>query len=253
MARKSPPILVFQHTPTEPLGRLEESLRSEGAELHVYHHGYHEPPTADVTRAFGAIVSLGGPMSANDHATDPFLAGELEVMRKALSEDTAILGISLGAHLLALALGGTVLPLEGGPEIGWDAITLSPKAKLDPLIKGFGPTETVFHWHRETVTVPRDARPLASSKRCPAQAFAYGGAYLGLQFHVQADARMADGWASAPEAAEDLRAAKTDLATISDSSLRHGGRATALAKVIGKRFALMAAGLRADQSGAIRI
>jgi GMP synthase (glutamine-hydrolysing) len=251
--RKSLPILVLQHSPWEGLGTLEEPLRSEGAELHVYHHGHHDPPDPELADAFGAIVSLGGPQSANDAEGDLFLALELELLRVAVREDVPVLGICLGAHLLARALGAAVRPAPR-LEIGWGRVSVTPRAHKDPIIRGFNPREMVFHWHRECFDLPREARLLLTGERTERQAFAHGGSRLGLQFHVEVDPKTADEWAGHPSSAPEIAAAGTSLLDISNDTLTYGGRLVQLARTIGCRYALMAAGMRPDQSsGAIRI
>jgi GMP synthase (glutamine-hydrolysing) len=253
VARKSAPILVLQHHPDLPLGTLHEPLASEGSELHVYHHGHHEPPDPELADAFGAIVSLGGLQSANDAATDPFLARELRLLEVAVREDVPVLGICLGAQMLARALGAAVRANVRGFEAGWGKVSLTPRAKADSLLKGWSATETVFHYHGESFDLPRDARLLLTGEKCERQAFAHGGSRLGFQFHIEADARAADSWAGTPEAARDLAAAGTTLLQISNDSLVHAKRQVALAHAVGRRFALMAKGLRPDQSGPVRV
>lgn len=192
MAKKGAPILVLQHDPALGLGALKEPLEREGVELHTYHHGHHEPPDPELADAFGAIISLAGPQRANDAEADPFLARELELLRVAIREDVPVLGIVLGAKLLARALGAAVRPAPKGPEIGWRRAALTPRARTEPLLKGFHAQETVFLWHQEAFELPREGRLLVTGERTEHLAFAHGASRLGLLFHVEADARAVE-------------------------------------------------------------
>ena len=108
-----------------------------------------------------------------------------------------ILGICLGAQLVATALGACVTPNQG-KEIGWHEVSVTEHAATDPLFAGFAERETVFHWHSDTFALPRGAVHLAKSELCDNQAFRYGTNVYGLQFHLEADAPLIERWLRVP-------------------------------------------------------
>lgn len=132
------------------------------------------------------LVLLGGPMGVGDGGRFPWLEAQRDLALRSLQHGRQVLGVCLGAQLLAAALGATVAPM-GHQEIGWFPLDLEggPAAKhwLEPLAGA-----DVFHWHGDAFQIPAGAVRLAASAACPNQAFAVGRLALGLQFHVEVDA-----------------------------------------------------------------
>lgn len=131
---------------------------------------------------YDGFVIMGGPMSANDAPRDPHVRFALDRVREFMESGKPVLGICLGAQLMAKAIGGEVV---SGPEaeIGWFPVFRSKEQ--DHLLEDFPSEMTVFHWHSEQIQLPRRARLLASSHICPVQAFQWGERCLGLQCHLE--------------------------------------------------------------------
>ncbi|MGI9271503.1 MAG: type 1 glutamine amidotransferase [Woeseiaceae bacterium] len=195
MAR--PRILVFQHVPYEPLGTLDPLLKQAGFRLRYINFGRngHERPSLD---GYSALIILGGPMNADDTTAYPHLATELELIKEALERDISILGICLGAQLLAKALGGQVVA-DAGREIGWHDVDVTADGQRDPVLSTFGTRREVFQWHDDVIELPSNVVHLASSMRCPAQAFRYGEHAYGFQFHLEADGALIERWLDVPQ------------------------------------------------------
>ena len=195
MAR--PKILVFQHVPYEPLGTLDPLLKQAGFRLRYINFGRNpdERPSLD---GYAALIILGGPMNADDIAGYPHLAIELELVQEALQRDISILGICLGAQLLAKALGGKVLA-GAGREIGWHDVEVTDDGLVDPVLSTFGQRNEVFQWHDDAIELPPDAVQLAGSECCSTQAFRYGEHAYGLQFHLEADSALIERWLDVPQ------------------------------------------------------
>jgi len=133
--------------------------------------------------SFDLLVIMGGPMSTVDEARYPWLKPEKRFIRMSVATGKIVLGICLGAQLIAEAMGGTVSKNKD-EEIGWLPVKMTPDAKRSTVF-GFMPEEvTAFQWHGDTFTIPPGARKLASSEACENQAFEIGRA-VGLQFHLE--------------------------------------------------------------------
>lgn len=132
------------------------------------------------------LIIMGGPMGVYDRHQYPWLDLEIDFIRRAIEQSKVVIGICLGAQLIATALGGKVYR-GTHPEIGWFPVKIDQKtASLKGL--GFLPTEAVvFHWHQDTFEIPAGAAALASSEAFPNQAFFYGNRVLALQFHFEMD------------------------------------------------------------------
>ncbi len=137
------------------------------------------------------LTVLGGPMSIHDEAEFPWLADEKQLLRACLDNDTMILGVCLGAQLLADALGGTVAP-SPEPEIGWHPVTVTPDGDGHPLLAGLPDTFMAFHWHVDACTLPPGATHLLASEGCEIQAFCHGNRAVGWQFHPEMDPTLLD-------------------------------------------------------------
>ena len=123
-------------------------------------------------------------MSVHDEDRFDWLRTEKHYLRQAVEAGTRLLGVCLGAQLLAEALGGRVTP-NGGREIGWFPVRLTAEGADSPLLAGFGPEFPAFHWHGETFSIPPGAARVAESDACRHQAFEARGRIVGLQFHLE--------------------------------------------------------------------
>ena len=171
----------LQHVPFEGLGSIAQWLEANHAEVSATRLFADEalPEVADLD----LLIVLGGPMSANDETAFPWLAAEKRFIRATIAAGKAVIGICLGAQLIASAQGAAVRR-NATPEIGWFPITATPVGNAPGLV-AFPPELSVFHWHGETFDLPSGARRLASSAACENQAFQLGRRVIGLQFHLE--------------------------------------------------------------------
>jgi len=152
------------------------------------------------------LLVLGGPMGVVDLGDPayPWLEGEVELLRQALACQQPLIGVCLGAQLLALAAGGAAIPLQVGDppqplrEVGFGAISWCVDPALDPaaarLLRGLAASELVLHWHGDRCLLPAGAELLASSLHCREQAFRIGARAVGLQFHVEVQPEQLELW-----------------------------------------------------------
>jgi GMP synthase (glutamine-hydrolysing) len=175
--------------PFEGAGRLHDVLEGRGISLE-YVDLFRLENAPDPAAAAG-LIFLGGPMSANDDL--PYLRREIEIISRAIENGRPVLGICLGAQLIAKAAGARVYR-NPSKEIGWFDVHLTESGAGDPLFAGVGSNETVFHWHGETFDLPKGAHWLAYSDRCRQQAFRIGRAIYGLQFHLEVTPEMIEQW-----------------------------------------------------------
>jgi GMP synthase-like glutamine amidotransferase len=175
-------IHVLQHVPFEGPANVGVWAKRNGHDLAVtnLHHGDDLPPID----AADAMVVLGGLMSVTDEQEYPWLVGEKTFLREYIATTRPVLGICLGAQLLAECLGGTVRRNDVR-EIGWHEVTLAPAARqIGPM--GSWPERMLpLHWHGDTFTLPAGATRIASSPATAEQGFVYGGNVLTLQFHIE--------------------------------------------------------------------
>ena len=168
----------FQHVPFEGPGIFFPCLEKRGFKIQKFL----VPSEGLPVNIPDLLLIMGGPMSVND--PNPWIAQELEYIRRAIDVAIPVLGVCLGSQFLAKALGGEVRP---GPrlEIGPSPITLTVEEDTDPVFGTFPPTLEVIQWHGESLTLPPGAILLASSKHFPVQAFRYGERAYGLLFHLE--------------------------------------------------------------------
>lgn len=185
------PIAVFRHVVCEGPGYFHEVLGRNHIdyELIAIDSG---DPIPKTPKSYSALIFLGGPMSVNDPLA--WISRELDLIRAAQSSGVPILGICLGAQLIAKALGGTVRKNEFH-EIGWFPVTHSRKATSKTWLCGTPSYTPAFHWHGETFDIPEGATHLWSSAACMNQGFAIGNT-LALQFHIEITEEMIDLWTS---------------------------------------------------------
>jgi GMP synthase-like glutamine amidotransferase len=149
------------------------------------------------------LVFLGGPMSVNDEEKYPYLVEEKALIRRALADNKPLLGICLGAQLMANALGARVYPGDE-KELGWYPITLTQEGRRDEVFSAFPSQHEVFHWHGETFELPSGAKLLAGSELYSRQAFRIGRSYA-LQYHLEVTAEMVRDWVKeVPEKRDEI-------------------------------------------------
>jgi GMP synthase (glutamine-hydrolysing) len=186
-------ILVFQHVASEPLGHLDRLLRESGVRIRYVNFG-REPHAEPDVRRYDGLVVLGGPMNVDQADHLPHLRTEMTAIRDAVVADKPILGICLGAQLLAEATGGNVRP-NHVPEIGWYQLHTLKAAHDDRLFRHFEHRpHFVFQWHAYTFAPPPGAVPLAWTRNCRNQAYRLGESAWGLQFHLEADEALIARW-----------------------------------------------------------
>ena len=192
-------ISVLRHEEFEHLGYFSQFLKEAGHSFRYIDLGQ----TPSIGNAAGVIV-MGGPQSAND----PELAAEVSFLERALAQGIPVLGICLGAQLMAKALGA---PVYGNPvsEIGWAPVHFTSAAKDDPVFGGLhSPSNSptmFFHWHGETFDMPAGAEWLAYSDQCRHQAFRHGRNAYGIQFHPEITPEMIVDWLAQPANCGDVQ------------------------------------------------
>jgi GMP synthase (glutamine-hydrolysing) len=194
MASNTPLAVVLSHVPFEDLGSLQPVLRERGFAVETI-----DAATAPYPLQFAELsdllIVLGGPIGVYETDAYPFLAGEIECVRRRLEAKRPILGVCLGAQLMAAAAGARVDPGAAGAEIGWKPIEYSGSggapAWFAPLLAEGLP---VFHWHGDTFDLPEGAQLLAKTDLYDHQAFAMNGNALALQFHPEVTVLGLERW-----------------------------------------------------------
>ncbi|MBT0994918.1 type 1 glutamine amidotransferase [Cellulomonas sp. DKR-3] len=205
------PVLVLTHAPSEGPGLIGPAL---DAPLRVRTVVDVADPLLPDPDEVAGIVVMGGWMDADDDLHHPGLAAERALLARAVAQDVPVLGVCLGAQLLAMALGGRLLRRHG-TEVGFGPVDVV----ADDLVLGpLGARPTVLHWHADAVELPPDATLLASTEVTPVQAFRRGSA-LGVQFHLELEPAMLDLWLQTPEMVAGLD--DDEIATIREDGRTH--------------------------------
>lgn len=230
-------VLVVQHVPHERLGGFEEPLTRAGCALRPFNAA---DPKAAWPRPdeLDAVVVMGGPQSVYRQAAYPFLKPELAFLKRVVAEGLPVLGVCLGAQLLAAVLGAKVAAAPQ-KEIGWYPVMREPGADGDVLCEPFGSTETVFQWHGDAFALPTGAVRLFSSPLCPEQGFRYRDRVYGLQFHLEVTEALVRAWMRTPVNHTELKSLRgiIDPMAIRRQSSQHAARLQELARHVAGTFA----------------
>lgn len=188
-------VLVLEHASHEGPYAIGTALEAAGLRLRTCRTWAGEP-VPDGLDGIAALVVMGGPMGAYEDF--PGRDAELTLLRAALEAEVPVLGVCLGAQLLAVAAGGTARP-GSGTQVGWGTVRTASAARQDPLLAGVPERLRVLHWHSDTMDLPPGAGAtlLASCDRYPVQAFRIGGSAWGLQFHLEVDKTAVDAFVTA--------------------------------------------------------
>jgi GMP synthase (glutamine-hydrolysing) len=197
-------LLVIQHVPWEGPHRILDACGELDVRSVSPLDGEHLPDAASVD----GVLVMGGPMNVDDFVAFPALAEERHWLQGALAAGLPILGICLGAQLLARALGATV-SRQGQKEIGFAEVEIHDRA--DPILGSFAPRTEVLHWHGDGFDLPDGATRLASSSLTETQAFRSANAW-GVLFHPEADLALVESWLSEPTMAAEAVAADGEQA-----------------------------------------
>ena len=192
-------VLICKNIETEGPGTIGTYLTAKGIPFRVVELSSGENPAPGDD--YDTLVLLGGPMSANEEERYPYLAGEGEMVREFMTKGRKVLGICLGAQIIAKALGAKVYK-NPHKETGWHPIMLTEDGRRDdkmlslvrPEPAGVEASFPAFHWHEETYDLPKGAVHLAYSALCANQVFRYGENVYGFQCHMEVTEEMIYDW-----------------------------------------------------------
>lgn len=185
-------VLVVENFVGTPLGQVGPALTGAGAEVDL-RRAWQGDAIPETPAGYDGLVVLGGEQSAMDDAEHPYLPRLAALTAAFGAEDKAVLGICLGAQLVARGAGAE--NILGRPvEFGWHLVAPTPAGRADPVIATLGEAAPLFHWHLDTFTLPPGAVHLAASAQTPIQAFRLGRATYGIQFHFEADRPLVEQW-----------------------------------------------------------
>ncbi len=181
-------IHYFQHVPFEGLGSILAWVKAAGHQISVTktYAGEH-PPSFDL---IDWLIIMGGPMNVAEEEQYPWLKTEKRYLRAAIDAGKVVMGICLGAQLIADVLGASIYA-NPEKEIGWYPVSQTAEAKKSPVASRLPNHEEVFHWHGDTFDIPAGAIHLLRSQACENQAFMLGDRILGLQFHLETTRKSA--------------------------------------------------------------
>ncbi len=212
-------IYGLYHSAGETVGLLGDVLKKLHLPFHDLHLYEGDGLPRDTSDLEGLIV-MGGPMNVDDVATYPFLREEVSLLEKMISEKKPVLGICLGAQLIAKALGARVYPNKY-KEVGWHPVDLTPAGRTDAHFKDFPLQQTVLHWHGDTFDLPSHAVQLARTAKCENQAYRYGDNVYALQFHLEVTPAMVKSWCESPDGKKDLAGAGENGAAVIKATPSH--------------------------------
>jgi GMP synthase (glutamine-hydrolysing) len=178
-------IHYFQHVPFEELGTIKEWVDSKKHTLTCTQ--FFKNTSLPDLDGIDWLIVMGGPMGVYDERTLPWLSSEKQFIAEAMRQKKKVLGICLGAQLIASSLGAKVYP-NSQKEIGWFPVSLTKDGLSSKFFKHLPEQFTAFHWHGDTFDLPEGSQLLISNSACKHQAFSFGDSVLGLQFHVEVKA-----------------------------------------------------------------
>lgn len=187
-----PRLLVLQHHAGSPLGLLGERFAARGAEMSVIDAAQGCELPEDAGGADGLVI-LGGVVNAYDDSACPHFPALMTLIQAMGAQGRPVLGICLGAQLIARALGAAVR-LNSTPEFGFVDLEALPAATDDPVVRGAGAGLPVMQWHDDSFDLPEGAELLLAGARCRNQAFRWGEVVYGFQCHLEATESMARSW-----------------------------------------------------------
>ena len=184
-------MLAISHQRDAGPGVFAEALDAGGATLDTWHRAETDRPPADPF-GYDAVVTFGGAAHADQEADHPWLVDEKALLRVLLDRGTPLLGVCLGAQLVAEAAGGRAVRASK-PELGWYEVEVTDEGTSDPLLGPVAPTFEAFEWHSYECLLPPGATVLARTPVCP-QAYRLGEAACGIQFHAEVSEADAAKW-----------------------------------------------------------
>ena len=216
--------VAVRHVAFEELGLLTPLLSGCGYDIR-YHDAGIDPFEADTLLAPDLVIVLGGPIGVYESDIYPFVTDEIAAIAARIESNKPVLGICLGAQMMAAALGARVAP---GPvkEIGYAPLTLTAAGRKS-VLRPLG-TAPVLHWHGDNCDLPAGCECLASTPHCPVQAFTRTPSQLALQFHLESEPARLESWLightmELGKAGIDPRALREDARTLGPA-LRELGR-----------------------------
>ena len=195
-------ILIVKHIDIEGPGTIGDFLDRKKIPYKIIDLGAGDSFPHDFSSIKGVVV-LGGPMNVDEVEKHPHLVTEMHLIEQAIQKDIPVLGVCLGAQLMAKVLGASV-SRNPEREIGWYDVSLTESGCGDPLFKSFQKVEKIFQWHGDTFDIPSSAIHLATTPTCTGQAFRYGDKTYGFQFHLEVDEPMIDRWLKVPANQREL-------------------------------------------------
>ncbi|MBN1765231.1 MAG: type 1 glutamine amidotransferase [Sedimentisphaerales bacterium] len=172
----------LEHVPFEDSAHI--GVWARGKRYAVTRTAFYRNETLPELNALDALVIMGGPMNVYEYRLYPWLRREKEFISEAIAGGKVVIGVCLGAQLVANVLGGRIIR-NPHKEIGWFEVSLTPEAQNSAVFSRLPQTFNPFHWHGDTFTIPPGAQRMAGSHACAKQAFQYGRNVFGLQFHLE--------------------------------------------------------------------
>ena len=209
------PVLYLRNDRYDTLGISEEALAAEGVPV-MRVDGFEAGTRLPDLDQIAGLVVFGGEMNVDETQRYPFLLAQRSLMRRAIDSGVPVLGICLGAQMMARALNARVYP-SPVRELGFSPVTITEEGRRDPLLGVFADGDRVFEWHEDSFELPQGGSLLATGAEVPVQAFRFGARAWGVQFHFEVDRDGVEAWLAA--AAPNLRSVWSKDASVVPAEL----------------------------------